>query len=81
MSGVAEIPDAEWMVMGDLNTIGSEKEKSGGRIPTANKLEELNKVVNHYGLVDLGSHGPKWTLNNKRVGNGTHQGEFGSGFI
>ncbi|KAI3893640.1 hypothetical protein MKX03_006218, partial [Papaver bracteatum] len=56
------------MVMGDLNTIGSENENIGGRKPTVKKLEELQNVMNQNGLIDLGAHGPKWTWNNKRVG-------------
>ncbi|KAI3925826.1 hypothetical protein MKX01_003385 [Papaver californicum] len=54
--------------MGDLNSIASEKEKAGGRVPTASKMEELKKVMNTYGLIDLGDHGPKWTWKNKRAG-------------
>lgn len=68
VNGVGGIQDTERMVMGDLNTIGSGKEKVGGRKPTANQLEELRNVMNKNGLIDLGAHGPKWTWNIKRVG-------------
>ncbi|XP_026390894.1 uncharacterized protein LOC113286516 [Papaver somniferum] len=64
MNGVAEIPNSEWLVMGDLSTIGSQQEKS----PTVSQLDELRNVINDCGLVDLGAHGPKWTWNNKRMG-------------
>ncbi|XP_026429125.1 uncharacterized protein LOC113325114 [Papaver somniferum] len=67
VNGVGGIQDTERMVMGDLNTIGSGKEKVGGRKPTANQLEELKNVMNKNGLIDLGAHGPKWTWKNKRV--------------
>lgn len=68
VNGIGGMKNADWMVMGDLNTIGSEKEKVVGRKPTSTQIEELRNVMNQNGLVDLGAHGPKWTWNNKRVG-------------
>lgn len=68
MAGIDEIQNADWMVMGDLNTIASVNEKVGGRIPKASKMEELKNVMNQCGIIDLGAHGPRCTWNNKRTG-------------
>ncbi|XP_026395088.1 uncharacterized protein LOC113289878 isoform X2 [Papaver somniferum] len=65
---VSDISNSDWMVMGDLNVIGSCQEKKGGRNPSHSKIAELREVMDSCGLIDLGFNGPKYTWNNKRVG-------------
>ncbi|XP_026429771.1 uncharacterized protein LOC113326219 [Papaver somniferum] len=65
LSAIADIPDADWMVVGDLNTFCGSHEKQGGRITTTTELQD---VMSCCGLIDLLANGPKFTCNNKRAG-------------
>ncbi|XP_026385175.1 uncharacterized protein LOC113280813 [Papaver somniferum] len=65
LSAIADIPDADWMVVGDLNTFCGSHENQGGRITTTTEIQD---VLSFCGLIDLGSNGPKFTWNNKRAG-------------
>ncbi|XP_026452220.1 uncharacterized protein LOC113352636 [Papaver somniferum] len=68
LQAVSDIPNSEWTVMGNLNTIGGTQEKRGGRNTSTIQLTELRDVMDNCRLIDLGFSGPKFTWNNKRVG-------------
>ncbi|XP_026384711.1 uncharacterized protein LOC113280278 [Papaver somniferum] len=40
---ISEIPNADWLVLGDLNTIAESQEKLGGNRPSINQLSELKE--------------------------------------
>lgn len=68
LKAIYDIPNTDWMLIGDLNTISSRHEKLGGKSPTYSQVSELKEILNKCGLIDLGANGPRFTWNNKRVG-------------
>ncbi|XP_026456387.1 uncharacterized protein LOC113357247 [Papaver somniferum] len=53
--------------MGDLNSIKSMKEKSGGRFDINNHNKEFNRMIQDKGLIDMGYCGPAFTWTNSVV--------------
>ncbi|XP_048490396.1 uncharacterized protein LOC125492264 [Beta vulgaris subsp. vulgaris] len=57
-----------WMVVGDLNEIRSQSEKSGGRAFRSSQCQALNSFMDAACLVDLGFDGNPYTWTNAREG-------------
>uniref|UniRef100_A0A803NTT8 Reverse transcriptase domain-containing protein n=1 Tax=Cannabis sativa TaxID=3483 RepID=A0A803NTT8_CANSA len=62
--------DIPWVVLGDLNCIGSPEEKIGGRRVTHSDLKWLTGFLNDTGGVDIRCKGGKFTWHNKRFKDG-----------
>ena len=62
-------PDqAPWMVVGDMNEVRSQGEKSGGRAFRPSQCRDLNSFMDAACLVDLGFDGNPFTWTNAREG-------------
>lgn len=57
-----------WLLVGDFNAIGSQKEKHGGQPFACFSKYGLSSFISDYGLVDLGFNGNPFTWNNGRQG-------------
>ena len=57
-----------WMVVGDLNEVRSQAEKSGGRAFRSSQCQALNSFMDAACLVDLGFDGNPFTWTNAREG-------------
>ncbi|KAL5716472.1 hypothetical protein ACHQM5_018157 [Ranunculus cassubicifolius] len=56
-------------MLGDFNAILRAYEKMGGRGIMMNSINEFNRLVSDFGMVDLGNSGPKFTWSNiRRIG-------------
>lgn len=56
------------MCIGDFNEIAMEREKQGGRLKQARKMEAFNEMMRSAGLVDLGYNGQHFIWCNNREG-------------
>ena len=57
-----------WMVVGDLNEVRSQGEKTGGRVFRSTQCKDLNSFMDALCLVDLGFDGNPFTWTNAREG-------------
>ncbi|XP_043698530.1 uncharacterized protein LOC122649300 [Telopea speciosissima] len=60
-----------WTCIGDFNSYLSWHEKKGGRLSSAKDMDQFRSFLNSCRLMDIGSHGPSFTWDNKRkrIGN------------
>lgn len=60
--------ETPWLVVGDLNEVTSQAEKSGGRSFRTGQCRDLNNFVDAASLVDLRYSGCPFTWTNARDG-------------
>ncbi|XP_021861101.2 uncharacterized protein [Spinacia oleracea] len=61
-------PSTPWLVLGDLNEVTNQAEKSGGRAFRSSQCSQLHLLADAASLVDLGYNGNPFTWSNAREG-------------
>ncbi|XP_021855317.1 uncharacterized protein [Spinacia oleracea] len=61
-------PSTSWLMVGDLNEVTSQSEKSGGRNFRPSQCRDFTNFTDEAGLVDLGYSGNPFTWDNMRDG-------------
>ncbi|XP_021841367.2 uncharacterized protein [Spinacia oleracea] len=61
-------PSTPWLVLGDLNEVTNQTEKSGGRAFSGSQCADLHLLADAASLVDLGYHGNPYTWTNAHEG-------------
>lgn len=57
-----------WCLLGDFNCVLETHDKQGGRPVASSSSNGLRRVVDTFGLINIGFHGKKFTWNNRRGG-------------
>lgn len=68
------------MIIGDFNVVLTKEDKIGGQLVASPSNGDLRKIINEYGLIDVGFEGFQFTWNNKRGGLANIQERFDKGF-
>ncbi|XP_043703872.1 uncharacterized protein LOC122653966 [Telopea speciosissima] len=58
-----------WLYIGDFNSFLGWHEKCGGNRTNDRDADNFRNLIDQCNLMDLGSHGPRYTWNNRRAGN------------
>uniref|UniRef100_A0A803MEG3 Uncharacterized protein n=1 Tax=Chenopodium quinoa TaxID=63459 RepID=A0A803MEG3_CHEQI len=58
--------DMPWLILGDLNEVTKQSEKSGGRPFRDSQCKDFKEFTDKEGVVDLGFHGAPFTWTNTR---------------
>ena len=66
LSSIASLHHLPWLMVGDFNELLSCNDKQGGNPLNPRRVQLFKDCLDAYETVDLGFHGPKFTLVNKR---------------
>ncbi|PON55242.1 Endonuclease/exonuclease/phosphatase [Parasponia andersonii] len=55
-----------WLVIGDFNAVTSSHERLGSNLPLRSSCDEFVGMIDHWDLLDIGTHGFNFTRANGR---------------